>query len=80
MAEPVDSKEKQTKIMEIISTEILETDSDFDENTDLYSAGLDSMATMQLVIRIEQNFGVKLPANKITKENFSSVAALARII
>ena len=80
MAEPVDSKEKQTKIMEIISTEILETDSDFDENTDLYSVGLDSMATMQLVICIEQNFGGKLPANKITKENFSSVAALARII
>ena len=66
MAEPVDSKEKQTKIMKIISSEILETDSDFDENTDLYSVGLDSMATMQLVICIEQNFGVKLPANKFT--------------
>ena len=62
MAETDDSKEKQTKVMEIIT------------------AGLDSMATMQLVIRIEQNFGLKLPAGKITKENFSTVAALARII
>lgn len=80
MAEPDDFTEKQMKIMEIISTEIIETGPDFNEQSDLYDAGLDSMATMQLVIRIEQIFGIKLPANKITKENFSSVAALARII
>ena len=80
MAETDDSKEKLTKVMEIITMEILETGPDFDEHTDLYAAGLDSMATMQLVIRIEQNFGLKLPAGKITKENFSTVAALARII
>ncbi len=78
---PLDNlKEKQEKLLEIISTEILETGADFDEHTDLYGAGLDSMATMQLVIRIEQNFSVKLPANKITKENFSTVTALARLL
>jgi acyl carrier protein len=80
MGEPDDFKEKQRKIMEIISTEILETDPDFNEHTDLFAAGLDSMATMQLVIRLEQNFRIKLPAGKMTKENFSSAAALARMI
>ena len=80
MSEPEDTKAKEAKLVEIISTEILEPGADFNENTDLYGAGLDSMATMQLVIRIEQEFGVRLPANKITKQNFSSVSALARII
>lgn len=80
MAETFDSREKETKLLEIISTEILEIDPDFNEHTDLYAAGLDSMATMQLVIRIEQNFGIKLPANKITKENFSTISSLALIL
>lgn len=73
-------KEKQEKLLKIISTEILETDADFHEHTDLYGVGLDSMATMQLVIRIEQNFSIKLPVNKITKENFSTVSALAKLL
>jgi acyl carrier protein len=54
--------------------------SDFDENSSLHDAGLDSMATMQLLIKIEQTFGVQLPATKLTKENMASVASLAKII
>jgi acyl carrier protein len=38
------------------------------------------MATMQLLIKIEQTFGVQLPATKLTKENMASVASLAKII
>lgn len=72
--------EKKKKLIEIISAEILETGPDFDEHTNLYDAGLDSMATMQLLIRIEQHFGVQLPASKLTKENLSTIEDLARII
>jgi acyl carrier protein len=68
------------KLLEIISTELLEVGSDFNEHTNLFDAGFDSLATMQLLIRLEQNFGIQLPASKLTKENFSSVADLEKLI
>ena len=75
-----DPTEKTKKLIEIISAEILETGPDFNEHTNLYDAGLDSMATMQLLIRIEQNFGVQLPATKLTKANLSTIEDLVKLL
>ncbi len=75
-----DLEAKKKKLIEIISTEILEVDPSFNEHTDLHAAGLDSMATMQLLIRIENQFGVQLPASKLTKENLSTIENLARLL
>ena len=68
------------KLLTIISTELLEVGPDFNEHTNLFDAGFDSLATMQLLIRLEQNFGIQLPASKLTKENFSTVADLEKLI
>jgi acyl carrier protein len=72
--------DKINRLKEIIAGEILEVGDDFNEFTDLHDAGLDSMATMQLLIKIEQAFGVQLAASKLTKENLSSILSLSRII
>lgn len=66
--------------MEVLATEILEAPPGFDEHTNLFDSGLDSMGTMQLLIRIEQNYGVQLPASQMTKETCSTVADLVRLI
>jgi len=71
---------RRTKLLELVSQDILEVGPDFDEHSDLFDAGLDSMAIMQLLILIEQNFGVRLPAAKLTRANFSSVADLADLM
>jgi acyl carrier protein len=73
-------EEKKQVLMKILSSEILEEDTQLDDTTDLHEAGLDSMATMQLLIRIEQRFGVQIPSSKLTKENLSNVSNLALII
>jgi acyl carrier protein len=73
-------EEKKRVLIKILSSEILEEGTLIDENTDLHEAGLDSMATMQLLIRIEQQFGVQIPASKLTKENLSTINNLAQII
>ncbi len=66
--------------MELITREILEVGPDFTAESNLFDAGLDSMAIMQLLLLIEQHLGVRLPAAKLTRENFSSTEDLARLI
>jgi acyl carrier protein len=72
--------DKKRILIQILSNEILEEQTLIDENTNLYEVGLDSMATMQLLIRIEQRIGVQIPSSKLTKENLSTVSNLALII
>lgn len=49
-------------------------------STDLFAAGLDSMGIMQLMILIEERFGVRIPESAVTRENFTTVASLAAMV
>jgi acyl carrier protein len=77
---PASSGDKKTKLLEIVSTEILEVGGGFDEDSDLFEAGLDSMAIMQLLIRIESEFGVQLRVGEINRANFSTVRKIAELL
>ena len=48
--------------------------------TDLFAAGLDSMGIMQLMISIEERFGVSVPEASVTLENFSTASSLAALV
>ena len=72
--------DKINRLKEIITGDILEVGDDFNEFSNLHDAGLDSMATMQLLIKIEQTFGVQISAIKLTKVNLSTIDSLARLI
>ena len=50
---------------------------DFDVLASLPDAGLDSMAIMQLLLLVEDRFGVWLPEEDLTRENFSCIRSLA---
>lgn len=67
-------------LLEVLSREILENRTDLDERTDLFEAGMDSLGTMQLLVRIEQRFGIQLPAASLTRENASTVAGWVRLM
>jgi acyl carrier protein len=58
---------------------ILELDVLFPEDGDLFAAGLDSMAVMQLVVAAEECYGVVLEPADLTKASLASPAALARL-
>ena len=67
-------------LIQILTSEILETHPGFDQHSNLFDAGLDSLGTMQLLVRIEQRFGIQIPAGKLTKENSSSIEQLSLLI
>jgi len=74
------ARDTASRLLEIVSKEILAPDCLVDADADLFDAGLDSMAIMQLLIRIETEFGVQLRLADITRENFSTVRKIAGLI
>ena len=59
---------------------LLELDWDFPEDGDLFAAGLDSMAVMQLVVAVEDEYGVELTPDDLTRANLATPATLAALI
>ena len=59
---------------------IIELDGQFGSGDDLFEAGLDSMAVMQLLVAAGERFGVTLEPGDVTRENFATAEALARLI
>lgn len=51
-----------------------------EDNTDLYAAGLSSLATVHLMIAIEETFGVEIPDQMLTRQLFSSIDSLAAAV
>lgn len=59
---------------------VLELEWDFPEDGDLFEAGLDSMAVMQLVVAVEDRFEIELGPEDLTRANLATPATLAAVI
>jgi acyl carrier protein len=59
---------------------VMELDWDFPENGNLAEAGLDSMAIMQLVVAVEDRFGIELQPEDLTREALATPTTLAALI
>jgi acyl carrier protein len=46
------------------------------DNADLFAAGMDSLAVVNVMMSIEERFGVELPDSLLNRQTFSSIAAL----
>ncbi len=78
---PVPSAELlEPQLVVLLRERLLETPAPLEATTDLYALGLDSMAIMQLLILVEEEYGVSLPDGALTRENFSTVRQLARLV
>ena len=75
---PLETLEQQLVVL--LRERLLETDAPMDPGTDLYTLGMDSMAIMQLLILVEEEYGVALPESALTRENFSTARQLAQLI
>lgn len=72
---------KPTELIDWLNDEgLVELDWDFSEDGDLLAAGLDSMAVMQLVVAVEDFFGVELAPEDLTRENLETPRKLAALI
>ena len=67
------------QVLDLIRAEgILTLKDDFGGEDDLFLAGLDSMAVMQLLVALEERFGVGFAAADVTRERFRSASGLAQ--
>lgn len=49
-------------------------------DTDLYELGLTSFATVQLMMALEEEFGVDIPDRLLNRKTFQSIGAMTRAL
>jgi acyl carrier protein len=72
--------EGNTVIDWLRNEQILDLTEGFSTRDDLFLAGLDSMAVMQLVVAAEDRFGVVLQAADLSKDNLGTAESLAALL
>ena len=70
----------EQQLVQLVSERLLETQPGFNADSNLYDSGLDSMAIMQLLILLEEEYGVAVPESELTRQNFSTVRSVASLI
>lgn len=50
------------------------------DDADLYAVGLSSLATVHLMLAIEEEFGIEIPDRLLTRHLFSSIDSMAAAI
>jgi acyl carrier protein len=50
------------------------------DESDLFAAGLDSLAIVNVLMSIEERFDVELPDEMLSRRSFSSIATLKRVV
>ncbi|TLD69079.1 hypothetical protein FEM03_19625 [Phragmitibacter flavus] len=70
----------EAKLLQMIGSDLLQTSAGFGRDTDLFQVGLDSMAIMQLLLLVEEEFGVVIPVESVSRENFKTTRAVAALI
>ena len=64
----------------IIEQQIVESDEPLTPATDLFGQGMDSMAMMQLLLHLEDRFGVEVTPAEMTRDRFQTATALAAFL
>jgi acyl carrier protein len=53
---------------------------DLADDSDLYNAGLTSLATVGVMLALEDAFDVEFPASMLSRKTFGSIAALSAAV
>ncbi len=77
---PVTCQKLTSDLTCLIQTHLLDSNRVLSLNEDLFDAGLESMGVMQLLLQLEEKFGVVVPDADVTRANFQSIQALGALI
>ncbi|BDS07764.1 hypothetical protein NT6N_28040 [Oceaniferula spumae] len=75
-----DSTPTTEEIRILISDRLFPLNENFAADADLYAEGLDSMALMQLILGLEQEFGVQVLPEDLDREHFKTLQAIAQLV
>lgn len=53
---------------------------DLDQNADLFSAGMSSHGSVQLMLALEDTFDIEFPDNLLNRKSFSTIAMIEQVI
>jgi acyl carrier protein len=70
----------EQRVFAILRDDLLAVGDDFNVDSDLVAAGLDSMAVTQLMLAIEESTGVWVDESLLTPENLASARTLAACV
>ena len=70
----------EIQLLTLLREQILAPDTLLDADSDLFAAGLDSMGIMQLVLAIEDHFGIALDPTDLSREHFQSATCIAALL
>ncbi len=70
----------ECRLVSLIGERVLELSPDFSPESNLYDAGLDSLAIMQLLLVLEEEFSVSIPVESVSRKNFSTVRAIGDLL
>lgn len=72
----VDKVKIQSAVSDYLFERFLAADAKLEPQTAFSELGIDSMTVMELVMFIEEEFGIIIPANQLTSENLKSLESL----
>lgn len=51
-----------------------------DDNSDLFAAGLDSLAIVNVLMSLEESFDIELPDDKLSRKSFASIGTIRSVV
>ena len=70
----------ERELLAAVRERLIDPDVEMGPTTPFAAVGLDSMAVMQLLLLIEESFGLWLPESGLTRENLRDVRSLAGVV
>ena len=80
MMPELDPKNVAAQLCQFARTNFVAEGTEFDENSPLAQAGVDSFALVELLLFCERVIGVRVPDSHLTGNNLTSMATLANCI
>jgi acyl carrier protein len=80
MTPETDPKKIAARLCEFARNNFVADGQEFNENSPLSDAGIDSFALVELLLFCERNIGVRVPDSHLTGANLASMASLANCI
>ena len=76
----VEAAQIETALLDFVRREVFSAQVDATLDTDLVSAGFDSMSLVRVLVFLEQTYGLWIPESEITEDSLQNLRTLAATV